>query len=483
MPAEQRIADLENSLTQVKLDPVENISLLAPLFDMPLPEDRTPTLSPEELRRRQLAAITAWVLAGARAQPVVLALESMHWADPTTLDLLRGIAERGALVPLFVLITARPEFRQPWGARSHHGMISLVPLDRQQVRDMVGELAARHPLSKEVIEGVTERTGGVPLFIEEVTRLLLEQGGIQAIPPTLQQSLTARLDRLGAAREVAQIGAVIGRDFSYALLHSVAGIEDTSLQMALEQLADADVLLVQGLPPNSDYRFKHALIQDAAYENLLKSRRQTLHRRVAEVLLEKLPATVAAEPELVAHHFAQAALTERAIEWWGKAGQRSLERSALREAGEQFIQALRLVQSLPSTPSLRRQQINFQVGLANALMHTKGRAAPETRASIEQARSLIERSQALGESPDDPLVLFSILYGLWNASFIAFDGDALREISAEILALAEKQGATIPLMVGHRLMGMCLITIGAIASARAHFDRAMALYDPPRTSR
>ena len=457
VPAEQRIADLENSLTQVKLDPVENISLLAPLFDMPLPEDRTPTLSPEELRRRQLAAITAWVLAGARAQPVVLALEDMHWADPTTLDLLRGIAERGALVPLFVLITARPEFRQPWGARSHHGTISLVPLDRQQVRDMVGELAARHPLSKEVIEGVTERTGGVPLFIEEVTRLLLEQGGIQAIPPTLQQSLTARLDRLGAAREVAQIGAVIGRDFSYALLHSVAGIEDTSLQMALERLADADVLLVQGLPPNSDYRFKHALIQDAAYENLLKSRRQTLHRRVAEVLLEKLPATVAAEPELVAHHFAQAALTERAIEWWGKAGQRSLERSALREAGEQFIQALRLVQSLPSTPSLRRQQINFQVGLAaNALMHTKGRAAPETRASIEQARSLIERSQALGESPDDPLVPFSILYGLWNASFIAFDGDALREISAEILALAEKQGATIPLMVGHRLMGMCL---------------------------
>ena len=172
-------------------------------------------------------------MAGARAQPVVLAFEDLHWADPTTLDVLRGIAERGALAPLFVLITARPEFRPPWGMRSHHGTISLAPLDRQQVRHMVGELAARHALPKEVVEGVTERTGGVPLFVEEVTRLLLErgeQGGIQAIPPTLQQSLTARLDRLGPAREVAQIGAVIGRDFSYALLRAVAGMEDAPLQ-------------------------------------------------------------------------------------------------------------------------------------------------------------------------------------------------------------------------------------------------------------
>ena len=205
----------------------------------------------------------------------MLAVEDAHWADPSTLDLLRGIAERGALAPLLVLITARQEFRQPWGVRSHHGTISLVPLDRHQVRDMVSGLAARHALSKEAVQGVTERTGGVPLFVEELTRLLLErgeQGGLQAIPPTLQQSLTARLDRLGPAREVAQIGAVIGRDFSYALLRAVAGIEDTPLQMALERRAEADILLAQSLPPSSDYRFKHALIQDAAYENLLKSR-------------------------------------------------------------------------------------------------------------------------------------------------------------------------------------------------------------------
>ena len=196
---------------------------------------------------------------------------------------MRGIAERGALAQLFVLIAARPEFRAPRSPRAHHTTISLSPLDRHQVHHMVRKLAARHALPKEVIEGVTERSGGVPLFVEEVTRLLLErgeQGGIQAILPTLQQSLTARLDKLGPAREVAQIGAVIGRDFSYTLLRPVAAIEDVPLRAALEGLAEADILLVQGVPPDSNYRFKHALIQDAAYDDLIKSRRQVLHRRV-----------------------------------------------------------------------------------------------------------------------------------------------------------------------------------------------------------
>ena len=221
---------------------------------------------------------------------------------------------------------------------------------------MVAELSARHALSKQIVDGVTERTGGVPLFIEEVTRLLLErgeQGGVQAIPPTLQQSLMARLDRLGPAREIAQIGAVIGRDFSYALLRIVAGIDDAALQTALERLAEADILLVQGLPPDSDYRFKHALIQDAAYENLLKSRRQVLHRRVGEVLRDQFIVIAASQPELVAYHFSQAGLTESAIEWWGKAGQRSLERSAFVEAEKHFSRALAQIASLPAT---RRDQ-------------------------------------------------------------------------------------------------------------------------------
>jgi class 3 adenylate cyclase len=249
VPAEQRLADLESSLTQVKLDPAENTLLLGPLLDIPLPTEGANPWPAEELRRRQLAALTNWVMVGARVQPVVLAVEDLHWADPTTLDVLRGIAERGARCPLYVLTTARPEFRPGWGMRSHHGTVSLAPLDRQQVRHMVSELAARHALPTDVIEGVTERTGGVPLFVEEVTRLLLErgeQGSTQAIPPTLQQSLTARLDRLGPAREVAQIAFVVGRGFSYPLLRAVAGMEDAPLQTALERLAEADILLVQG---------------------------------------------------------------------------------------------------------------------------------------------------------------------------------------------------------------------------------------------
>jgi class 3 adenylate cyclase/predicted ATPase len=373
VPAERRLSDLENTLALIKLDPAENVPLLAPLLDIPVPPELTPILAPEELRHRQLAALTNWLMAGARAQPIVLALEDLHWTDPTTLDVLRGIAERGALAPLFVLLTARPEFRPPWGARSHHAAISLVPLDRHQVRQMVEELAARHALAKEVIEGVTERTGGVPLFVEEVTRLLLErseQGGIQAIPPTLQQSLTARLDRLGPAREVAQIAAVIGRGFSYQLVHAVAKMEDGALQAALERLAEADILLVQGLPPESEYRFKHALIQDAAYENLLKSRRQTLHRRTGEVLRDQLAATAAAEPELLAHHFTQAGLTEAAIEWWRTAGQRSLARAALLEGVEQLKRALDQIATLPATPDLRREEIKLEVAFANALALT-----------------------------------------------------------------------------------------------------------------
>jgi predicted ATPase/class 3 adenylate cyclase len=481
VPMEQRLADLENTLTLIKLEPAANAPLLAPLLDVPLPPERSLSFTPEELRRRQLAALTNWAMASAKVQPVVLALEDIHWADPTTLDLLRGIAERGALAPLFVLITARPEFRPPWGIRSHHGMILLAPLDRQQVRNMVSELAARHALSNEMVEGVTERTGGVPLFIEEVTRLLLErgeQGGVQAIPPTLQQSLTARLDRLGQARDVAQIGAVIGRGFSYVLIRAVAGMDDPPLQAALERLAEADILLVQGLPPESDYRFKHVLIQDAAYENLLRGRRQVLHRRIGEVLRDHFASTAAVEPELLAHHFSKSGSTEAAIEWWGKAGQRSLERSALVEAIAQFTRALDQIAALSSTPALRRDEINLQVALIAPLFHVKGYAAPETKRAVERARLLIEQAEAVGESPEDPLLLFVVLHGFWVANFVAFNGDVVRQLAAQFLALAEKQGTTAPLLLAHRIMGPSLLCLGDIGEARAHLDQAIALYEP-----
>ena len=235
---------------------------------------------------------------------------------------------------------------------------------------------------------------------------------------------------------------------------------------------------MQGLPPESNYRFKHALIQDAAYENLLKSRRQVLHRRVAEALRDNAVTAASAEPELLARHFTQAGLTEAAIEWWGKAGQRSLERSALIEAIEQFTRALDQIATLPATSALRREQIKLQVALITPLLHIRGYAAPETKGAVERARLLIEQAEALGEPSEDPLLLFSVLYGFWVANYVAFNGDALRELAAQFLALAEKQAATAPLMVGHRIMGASLLCTGDIAQGRAHFDHAIALYDP-----
>ena len=348
---------------------------------------------------------------------------------------------------------------------------------------MVAELSARHALAKEIIDSVTERSGGVPLFVEEVTRLLLErseQGGVQAIPPTLQQSLTARLDRLGPAREVAQIGAVIGRDFSYALLRAAAAIEDPALQAALERLADADILLVQGLPPDSQYRFKHALIQDAAYENLLKSRRQVLHRTIAEILRDNVSAGAAAEPELLAHHFSQAGLTEAAIEWWGKAGQQSLERSALIEGVAQLGKALGQIATLPTTPVLRREEIKLQVTLASALFHVKGYTSPETIAAFERADALIEQAEALGEHPEgeDALLRFSVMYGQWTGNFSAGNFARAAEHAKQCLALAEKQTRSAPLLVAHRLMGGTLLISGQFQAARVHLDRAITLYAP-----
>ena len=499
---ERRLADLENTLQLIGLDPAEYAPLIAPLVDIALPLDSVPKLAPEELRRRQLAALTTWVCAGARTQPIVLAFEDLHWADPTSLDLLRALAKRGGQAPLFIVATTRPEFRPSWDTLSHHSVISLAPLDSAQVRKMVGEIASRHALSKDVVEGVSERTGGVPLFVEEVTRLLLErgeQGGVQAIPPTLQQSLAARLDRLGPAREMAQIGAVLGRSFSYGLLYSVAAVGDrgrliaavadgsaalsefgcseAGLHSALDRLAEADILIAEGVGAQANYRFKHALIQDAAYESLLKSRRQVLHRRAAEILRD-IPERAAAEPEAIAHHFTQAGLDDLAVEWWGKAGDQALRRSALVEAVAQLTSALVQIGALPSTPAMRRRQIELQVALITPLLHVKGYAAPETKAAVERARLLIEQAEALWERSEDPLLLFSVLYGFWVANYVAFNGDVCRDLAAQFLALAEKQEATAPLMIGHRLLGTSLLITGDIAGGRAQYDRALALYDP-----
>jgi class 3 adenylate cyclase/predicted ATPase len=483
VPAERQVADLENTLALIKIDPAENVSLLAPVLDIPFPKERLPDLAPEEVRRRQLAAMTNWVIAGARSQPIVLALEDVHWADPTTIDFIRGIAERGAQAPLLVLVTARPEFRPRWGMRSHHTTISLAPLDRSQVQEMVTELSARHALPKQIIDGVTERTGGVPLFIEEVTRLLLErgeQGGAQAIPPTLQQSLMARLDRLGPAREVAQIGSVIGRGFSYKLLKAVAGMDDAPLETALEKLSDADIVLVEGVLPESDYRFKHALIQDAAYENLLKIRRQALHRRIAETLRDNFADKAAAEPEVLAHHFTEAGLTDAAIEWWGKAGDQALRRSAFQEAIAQLGKAIEMAdktaEAAPraaAAPVSVDQRLKLQTSYGQAMLWSHGFGAEETKTAFL-------RAQELAVGIDNADERFKIFYGLWVGNLSRGEFALGRETAEAFRREAENAARMTEAVVGRRMLGLNYLWQGDFTQSQANLVQALRIYDPQR---
>ena len=480
LPTEQRLADLENTLGLIGLDPAEYTPLLAPLVDVLLPEDRATKLAPEELRRRQLAAMTAWILAAARTQAVVLAFEDLHWADPTSLDLMRALAERGAQASLLIIATARPEVRPPWNVRAHHSVISLSPLDHVQIAKMVSELAAHHALPMDIVEGVSERTGGVPLFVEEVTRLLLErgeQGGAQAIPPTLQQSLAARLDRLGTARETAQIGAVLGRGFSYALLQSVAGLDEGALQASLDRLAEADLMFVEGAPPQATYRFKHALIQDAAYESLLKSRRQAIHARTAEILRDG----ASPEPEAIAHHFTQAGLDDLAIEWWGKAGDQALRRSAFQEAIAHLGKAIAMAdkggaaaQPAPggsAAPNRRRTQL--QVAYGNALIAARGHGAAETTEAFAKARE-----SASGDT-DAPERLAAD-YGLWVGSHARGDLPSMRAHAAAFLSDVEARPDSPEAGVAHRAAGLTCWFAGEYREARDHLERALALFQPGR---
>jgi predicted ATPase len=298
------------------------------------------------------------------------------------------------------------------------------------------------------------------------------------MPATLRASLMARLDRLGSAKEVAQIGAAIGREFSHALLAAVARKTDLELKSALDRLITAGLLFREDEPPHASYHFKHALVQDAAIATLPREPRRVLHARIAEALESQFAEMAENEPEVLARHFTEAGLIANATHQWGKAGQRSLDRSALIEAIEQLTRALSQIEKLPSTPALRREQIELQVALIAPLIHVKGYVASETKAAAEQARLLIEQAEAIGEAPEDPQLLFSVFYSFWVANLMAFNGDVCRNLAADFLTLADKQKATVPRMIGHRLMGTSLMCTGEIAEGRAYFDRALALYNP-----
>jgi predicted ATPase len=422
----------------------------------------------------------------------MMIFEDAHWIDPTSLEALgRGI-DRIKSVGVLLIITHRPEFDPPWAGRPYVTTLSLNRLDGRDIDAMIHRVAGNAQLPADIRQDIVERTDGIPLFVEEMTKAVLEaqnEGQVQqtvaaipspglAVPASLHASLMARLDRLGPAKEVAQIGAAIGREFSHALLRAVACKPEAELTLSLDRLTAAGLLFRQGVPPQASYLFKHALVQDAAYSTLLREPRRALHSRVAETIEHEFAHIAENQPELLARHCNEAGLIEKAANLLGKAARRSLERSAFVEAVEQLTRALNLIGALPATPDLRRMQIEFQVMLITPLIHVKGYAASETKAAAEQARVLIEKAEALGEHPDDPMLLFSVLYGFWAANFVAFNGDALRDLAMQFLTLAEKHGSLGPIMVGHRIVGHSLLSAGSMTEGRVHLDQSIALYDP-----
>jgi class 3 adenylate cyclase len=349
------LAELVSRLELAGLKPAEAIPQLAPLLNLTLPTEYPPSaLSPEQQRRRLLTTLVEWVIGAARVQPLVIATEDLHWVDPSTLELIELLVEQGAGARLLLLYTARPEFRAPWVMRAHHTQITLNRLSASDVRTMVGQVAAKNALPDETIAAVVERTGGVPLFVEELTRAVLESGDTKLsgreIPTTLHDSLMARLDRLGPAKEIAQVAAVIGREFSYELLHVVHPIAEEDLREALRKLADVELVYVRGIAPDATYQFKHALIQDAAYEALLKSRRRELHLIVAKTIDEKFPSLKEEHPEVLARHWTEAGEIESAIAEWSRAGAQAVERRAYREAEQHYRDAISILEALPESP-------------------------------------------------------------------------------------------------------------------------------------
>ena len=501
----QRAAGLAHAdTTQTKLDkldavlaqtstPSQDAALFAEMLSLPN-DGRYPSLhlAPEERRQKTQEALTAQIAGLTRQRPALMIVEDAHWVDPTSLEVFGRTVDQIKTLPVLLIVTFRPEFNAPWAGRSHVTILALNRLGEREAAAIIASLVGNKRLPADVTAEIVERTDGIPLFVEEMTKAVLEAGGegearqtaaampspALAVPASLHASLMARLDRLGPAKELAQIGAAIGREFSHALLAAVVRKPVAELNSALDRLTDAGLLFQQGVPPHATYLFKHALVQDAAYGTLLREPRRALHARIAETLESQFAEIAESQPELLARHYTEAGQIEKAAGLWGKAGQRSLERSALVEAVAQITHGLDQIATLPSTPALRREKIKLQVTLITPIMHVKGYAAPETKAAAERARLLIEQAEALGEPPEDPLLLFLVLYSFWVANIVAFNGDVARKLAGQFLALAEKQRGTIPLMVGHRLMATSLLCTGDIAEGWTHYNHALALYDP-----
>ena len=493
-----------NDSQQAKLDkldgflaqsftPRQDAALFAEMLSLPN-DGRYPVLelAPQQRRQKTLEALTAQLKALAKGKPVVMVFEDVHWIDPTSLEALGRTVDRLRTLNLLLIVTYRPEFEPPWIGQPYVTALTVNRLGEREITAMIDRVTGNKALPESIRHDIIERTDGIPLFVEEMTRAVLdvESGGNArrtaaavpsssvAVPASLHASLMARLDRLGSAREIAQVGSVIGREFSHALISAVAHMPEAELCRGLHRMITAGLLFRQGEQPQVTYLFKHVLVQDAAYGTLLREPRRALHARIVEVFESQFTEIAENQPELLARHCTEAGLIEKAAGLWGKAGQRSSARSALVEAVAQLTRALDQMAALPVTPARRREQIKLHVALINPLLHVKGYAAPETKAAVEQARLLIEQAEAAGEPPEDKLLLFSVLFGVWVTNYVAFNGDVMRELAEQFLALAEKQRATGPLITGHGLTGTSLLCTGAIAQGRTHFDRAIPLYDP-----
>jgi len=487
-----KLDKLDAMLAQTSTSPEDSALIVEMLA---LPNDGRYTaldLTPQQRRQKTFDALIVQIEALARSRPVLMFFEDAHWSDPTSLEVLARIISRIASLRVLLVATFRPEFEPPWAGRPHVTALRIGQLARRDIGAMIDRIAGNKVLPANIRQDIIERTDGIPLFVEEMTKAVLEAEGdtearrtvaaapspAVAVPASLHASLMARLDRLGPAKEVAQIGAAIGREFSHDLLASVVRKPEAELEAALDRLIAAGLVFRQSTPPQAAYLFNHALVQDAAYGTLLRERRRAIHARIVETLENQFTKIAESQPELLARHSTEAGLIEKAAGLWGAAGQRSLARSALSEAADQLAKSLSQLATLPGTAALRRQQIKLQVALINTLFHIKGYAAPETKAAAEQARLLIEQAQGLGEPPEDPLLLFSVLYGFWVANYVAFDGKVMIELATRFLALAEKQGTTAALLMANRVMGISLLCTGQFAQSRTHFDRAIALYDP-----
>jgi class 3 adenylate cyclase/predicted ATPase len=466
--------------------PDEDVAILAELLSISTVDRSMPiALTPQRRKEKTFDALVRQLEALARRHPVLIVCEDAQWIDPSSRELLDRTVELVASLPVLLLITYRPEFQSVWNEKSHVSAMVLNRLDQSAGAALIRSVAGNRALPSEVVNEIAERTDGVPLFVEELTKAVLEAGGAEvarvvsaaplpglAVPPTLHASLMARLDRIGPiGKEVAQVGAAIGREFSYDLLAAIAHRSDRELRGALDRLIGAGLVFRRGEPPDANFLFKHALVQDAAYGTLLRGQRRELHARIAQVMEERLTTTAGAQPEILAHHFGNAGLIEKAVAYWQEAGERSKARSAMAESIRQMRKALDLLSQLPDTPKRQRTELELQLSLGGALIAATGHATDETGHAYARARRLCEM---LNDTPH----LLKALWGEFVHYHVRAEVNRSHRAAEELLDLAGQQNDTAALVAGHRAVGDSWLHRGQLDSARAHLERGLALYDP-----